>query len=459
MKKYVFKGLLNNSIWLHPAFIEIDDKGCIAYISSEPNKDHHYVEINGYALPGIPNAHSHAFQYAMAGICEYNSRQKDTSNFWSWRNKMYEIALSISPVQLENIATQLYSEMIRHGYTHVTEFHYLHHDKTGSPYLNPAEMGLQLINAAKKAGIRITLVPILYQLGGFNSPPLPDQKRFISKDLTSFHKLLEATIKACSNYELANIGVGIHSLRAVSPDTFVESYHSFDENIPFHIHVAEQIKEVEQSLQFHRKRPVEWLLENVVLKDHCNLVHATHMTPEETKDLAQSGAYVVLCPSTEANLGDGFFNFNGYQEAGGKWCIGTDSHIGLNPFEELRLLDYGQRLRSNNRQTFTLSPDAKSPGNAFCNMVISGRRAGGWHTTSLFEKGQPFDALIIDAHHPLIRVTSIDRLLDTIVYTSDTSFNLGTMINGEWTVKDQKHRFQREIADSFEKTMRTLNIR
>ena len=287
----------------------------------------------------------------MAGLAENHSGEQ--SDFWSWREAMYGLALAVNPDQFEAIAAMLYAEMLRHGYTNVAEFHYLHHDKDGKPFDNLAEMGSRLVNAAKKTGINITLIPIFYQKGGFNKSPEPNQKRFISQNVEDYAKLYEASENACKDYEHANIAVGIHSMRGVETEAIKEVAANFPKNVPFHIHISEQLKEVEDCVEFLGKRPVEWMLENVELSERFHFVHATHLDENEIKGLAEKRVNVVLCPTTEGNLGDGIFPLREFQNAGGNWSIGTDSHVSLNPFEELRLLDYGQRLISHKRNTFT----------------------------------------------------------------------------------------------------------
>jgi len=345
---YEFKGLLQQSGWQEQVCVTVDDSGIITAISTEGDEDAEY--INGFAIPGFQNAHSHAFQYAMAGLAERHDSGNLSDDFWSWREAMYNLALSVDPDQMEAIATMLYAEMARHGYTNVAEFHYVHHDKDGRAYGNTAELGSRLISAAKTTGIGITLIPIFYQKGGFGKAPVPKQKRFISDTIDDYYGLLESTEKACLHYDHANLGIGIHSLRGVAPEDAAEVARLGRQDLPFHIHVAEQLKEIEDSVRYLGKRPVEWLLENMAPNERFHLVHATHLTEAEVKGIAKSQANVVLCPSTEGNLGDGLFSLKAYQDYGGAWSIGTDSHVGINPFEELRILDYGQRLITHKRK-------------------------------------------------------------------------------------------------------------
>jgi len=455
MKTLRFKGLLTEDGWLEDASVSIGDDGTIASISANGDGEN----INGYALPGFQNAHSHAFQYAMAGLAELHEGTGVPDDFWSWRTAMYNLALTISPEQLEHIAAMLYSEMLRHGYTSVAEFHYLHHDKEGKPYANPSEMGQRLISAAQRTGIRITLVPMFYQQGGFGQPPLDKQKRFISDTIEDYFRLLEATKASVNSYRGANWGTGIHSLRAVRPDDVIRLTREMDKTAPFHIHVSEQLKEIEDCLAFHGKRPVQWLLDNCDVNENYHLVHATHLDDSEVKGVARSGANVVICPSTEGNLGDGFFRFADYRNAGGMWSIGTDSHVGINPFEELRILDYGQRLISHKRTTFYETGNGDSGFNAIKMAWHSGRKAMGEQNETFFKVGDTFDAVVMDADCALTATSSVKNLCNTFVFSADVSNILGTIVNGNWVVKDGRHRDQSEVVRSFKRTMLDLGSR
>jgi len=452
---YTFKSLLTENGWLANAVVNLDEAGTIISIIEGETKQGEY--INGYALPGFQNAHSHAFQYAMAGLAELHTDSGVQDDFWSWRNAMYGLALTLSPDQLEVIATMLYSEMARHGYTAVAEFHYLHHDKNGKPYPNLAEMGARLIVAAKTAGIRITLVPMFYQQGGFGQPPVERQKRFISSTIEDYYKLLDSSIDAAKGYANASTGVGIHSLRAVKPEDVISICNALDGSMPFHIHVSEQLKEIEDSIAFHGKRPVQWLLDNCNVNDNYHLVHATHLDDSEVKGIAQSGANVVLCPSTEGNLGDGLFRFEGYKNYNGNWSIGTDSHVGLNPLEELRILDYGQRLISHKRTTFVTEGQGNSAFNAIKMAWQSGRKAMGAPNKAFFGTGQPFDAVVMKADSPLVATASLQNLCNTFVYSADASDIAGTIVAGKWIYKNGQSR--EAIVNNFVSTLTELGTR
>lgn len=446
MKSYCFKALLQNSGWLENATVSIDNAGKIVSISQEENAS--AESINGYALPAFQNAHSHAFQYAMAGLAERHTNSQTADDFWSWREAMYALALNLDPELMKTIAAMLYAELLRNGYSNVAEFHYVHHDKNGEPYAYLAAMGEALIEAASDAGIKITLIPIFYQKGGFGIEPNERQRRFISKTFEDYRKLFEASAEVCSRYEHANIAVGIHSMRGVEAKDILRAARELPGDVPFHIHVSEQLKEVEDCVAFLGKRPVEWLLDNLELNERFHLVHATHLTENETERLAKTGANVVLCPSTEGNLGDGIFPLRRFQNFGGNWSIGTDSHIGLNPLEELRLLDYGQRLISHKRNTFIGENISDSGLYAITKSTVAGRRAMNNFETEFFAVGADFDACVINANEPLLANVKMENLASSIVYSADAAQIYGTFVSGKLFQKDGKYeRIKEDFID------------
>ncbi len=431
MKSYRFKALLQNSGWLENATVSTDEKGKIVSVSQNETGGAEFID--GYALPAFQNAHSHAFQYAMAGLAENHLGDDD---FWSWREKMYNLALNLDTDEMRKIAAMLYAELVRNGYSNVAEFQYVHHDKNGKPYAQLATMGEALIEAAGEAGIKITLIPIFYQKGGFGIEAKEHQRRFISATFEDYARLFEASAQICKQYENAAIAVGIHSMRGVGAEDILRVVNDLPKDVPFHIHVSEQLKEVEDCVAFLGKRPVEWLLENCDLGERFHLVHATHLTETETERLAKSRANVVLCPSTEGNLGDGIFPLRRFQSYGGNWSLGTDSHIGLNPFEELRLLDYGQRLISHKRNTFRQNSGLFALNQA----TVSGRKAMNNFETNFFAVGADFDACVIKANEPLLANVKTENLASTIVYSADSSQIYGTFVAGKLIQKDEKYQ-------------------
>ena len=452
---YHFDSLLQKKSWLTPAYVGVDEGGLITYLSDQVPSEAIAVEtVLGFALPGFQNAHSHAFQYAMAGLAE-NHEANTRDDFWTWREEMYKCALSVDPDQAEAIASILYAEMLRHGYTHVAEFHYLHHDKKGKQYNNLAEMGERMVAAAQRAGIKITLIPIFYQKGGFGLDPQERQRRFISNTIDDYFKLFEASTKVIKNYSNARLGFGVHSLRAVNLKDIIETFQQGPKNLPFHLHVSEQKKEISDCLAYCGKKPMQWLLENLSVNERFQLVHATHLDDDELEKLATSKANVVLCPSTEGNLGDGIFRMKEYVKLGGRWSIGTDSHIGINPLEEFRMIDYRQRLVTNQRNTF----EGDAARYMINEEIESGRHAMGQYCKDHFALGQPFDAIVYNAKSHLLESTSEKNRLATIVFTGDSNRNLGTIVNGKWVVKNGHHVKGRIIKDNFAKTMKELKNR
>jgi formimidoylglutamate deiminase len=455
LKYYLFSSLLQKEGWLTPAYAGVDENGIIRYLNSEAPQEAVAIEtVQGFALPGFQNAHSHAFQYAMAGLAE-NHEPGTSDDFWTWREAMYQCALSVDPDQAQAISAMLYAEMVRVGYTHVAEFHYLHHDKDGMPYGNLAEMGERMVAAAQTAGIKITLIPVFYQRGGFGLDPRPRQRRFISKTVDEYFQLFDASKSAIRNYSNTSLGFSVHSLRAVDLEDVKSTFNQGPKELPFHLHVSEQKKEVADCLAYTGKRPMQWLLENLPVDDRFHLVHSTHLDDTELNLLARSGANVVLCPSTEGNLGDGIFRMKEFVKLGGRWCIGTDSHIGLNPLEEFRMIDYRQRLVTNQRNTF----DGDAASFLVNEEISSGRRAMGINRANHFEIGKPLDAVVYNSQSHLLAETSEKNRLATLLYTSDSSRVTGTILNGKWVVKNQHHVNGHSIKTAFIKAMRELKIR
>jgi len=452
MKYFRFEALLQRDRWIQPAYVGINVNGDVKYLEDVAPESSEPIElVKGVVLPGFQNAHSHAFQYAMAGLAEVHP--KGTSDdFWSWREAMYRCALTIDPEQLEATAAMLYVEMLRQGYTHVAEFHYLHHDRNGKPYAHRAEMGERLVAAAKTAGIKITLVPIFYQMGNFGEPPQARQRRFTCGTVDDYFRLLDDSKKILENYADARLGFGVHSLRAVKHDDIITTFNQGPGSIPFHLHAAEQEKEVADCISYLNKRPVQWLLDNLPLGDRCHIVHCTHMTDIEVTALAKSGANVVLCPGTEGNLGDGIFKLAAFVKSGGNFSIGTDSHISLNPLEDLRWLDYGQRLVTHRRNTFD-----DGARELIDRTYFSGRKAMQLlNSNEYFELGTAFDCVVYSSESPLMIRPGTGNILPTILYTGDSAAVLGTIINGQWVVKHQQHVVLEKVVQAFRQAINSL---
>ena len=448
MKKFYFKKILQDNVWKQNTRISIDKNGLITeLINQYKGKD--YDKTIEIAIPGIPNAHSHAFQYAMAGMTE-NHPVKSLSNFWTWRKTMYELALNIDPEDMQNIATMLYSEMLKNGYTHVAEFHYLHHDKKGNKYNNICEMGERILIAAQEVGIELTLIPIYYNQGNFNENHLPEQRRFISIDTDDYIKLIESSQKMCSLYNTYS-GIGIHSIRAVK-DYMLKDINLYNNHkLPFHLHISEQKKEISDCISHYNCRPVEWLYNNNDIKENHHIVHATHLNLTEINLITENQSNVILCPTTEGNLADGFFKFNDFQKKMGKWCIGTDSHIGLSPFEEIRLLDYGVRLQTNSRKTFKSTSSGNSGHIALNSIFFNGMKAMGIKRESYFEKGYYLNFLEINKEHPHINTCENDNIINTILYGGDVR-----VIKNTYTKGLKRNKFTNSTLEDYSKSIQKI---
>ncbi len=336
--------------WARDVLIEWDEAGCITGVRPHSgwSQTSGAPRAPGPVLPGMPNLHSHAFQRAFAGLAEHRTAHDDS--FWSWRERMYRVANAVTPEALEAIATHLFIEMLESGYTSVCEFHYLHNDRDGRAYADPSTLAACVARAAARAGIGLTLLPVLYQQSGFGgAPPTDGQRRFVSSTdaLLDLVRALRGTAG-----EGARVGLALHSLRAVTPEAMrdaLDGLAGIDPTAPIHMHVAEQVREVEECEAWSGQRPVAWLLDHAPVDGRWCLVHATHMTDEEARRTAEAGAIAGLCPTTEANLGDGVFAFTRWTDASGQWGVGSDSHITVDAADELRMLEYSQRLVTRRR--------------------------------------------------------------------------------------------------------------
>ena len=408
--------------------------------------------IGHWVLPGMPNLHSHAFQRAMAGLAERKGKPDDS--FWSWREAMYRFAATIGPDQLQAIAAQLYVEMLKAGYTRVCEFHYLHQQPDGKPYVEPAAMSLALVRAARDAGIGLTLLPVLYLSGGFDGRPLGERQRRFGHDLDGYLRLLE-TLQGQAGDDL-RVGIALHSLRAVPAQAMREVLASpLASAGPVHIHIAEQIGEVQDCLATRGARPVEWLFEHASVDARWCLVHATHLTEAETAQIAASGAVVGLCPTTEANLGDGVFPLPAYLDAGGTLGIGSDSHISVSPVEELRWLEYGQRLQTRHRNIA-----ARHPGDSVGETLWRAALRGGTQASGLpageLRAGARADLIVLDEASPLLAARDERSVLDSFLFAGNTPLVRDVMCGGRWVVRNFRHRDEERIAASYRQAVTAL---
>jgi formimidoylglutamate deiminase len=453
-KIWKFEAVLKCKKWISPGYILVTDEGKISDVRSTlppgKNVDH---DISGYFIPGFRNTHSHAFQYAMAGLSENLTSEGKQDNFWTWREQMYSLALKISPDQLEALATFLYSEMLKNGYTHVAEFHYLHHDYEGQVYDNPAEMSVRLMNAAKKAKINLTLIPIFYQRGGFAEESQSRQKRFLLKNSDDYFKFLDFVKGYAKSYPNVKVGAGIHSLRAVSPEDVKLTCSNLNSETPFHIHISEQLKEVEECKYFLKKTPVEWLIDNTDVNENYNLVHATHISEAEMNSITKANANVVLCTTTEANLGDGYFPFKNYHLKSGRWTIGSDSHIGLSPMEELRWLDYSERLKNHERNPLCKNDFDDSGEILYHRSLANSQYALGGEADWQLKEHDFLTGIVVNNNHPLFYGKPKESILSTFLFSGNSSHLLGVIMEGDWVVIEGKHKYKSSIIKEYMKQM------
>jgi formimidoylglutamate deiminase len=408
--------------------------------------------LGQWVLPGMPNLHSHAFQRAMAGLAERKGRSDDS--FWSWRETMYAFAAAVGPHALKAIAAQLYVEMLKAGYTQVCEFHYLHHQPDGTPYAQPEAMSLALIEAAREAGIALTLLPVLYISGGFDGRALTPRQRRFGHDVEGYLRLLD-TLRQHESDSL-RVGIALHSLRAVPEQAMREVLRSeLARACPIHIHIAEQIGEVQDCLATRGARPVEWLFDHADVDARWCLVHATHLTEAETVQLARSGAVAGLCPTTEANLGDGLFPLTAYQDAGGTLGIGSDSHISISPVEELRWLEYGQRLTSGHRNVAARGQGVSVGETLWGAALHGGAQAAGLPLGELRD-GARADLIVLDENSPLLAARDARSVLDSFLFAGNTPLVRDVMCGGEWVVRDFRHHDETRIASRYRTTVSAL---
>lgn len=407
----------------------------------------HGLPDGDWALSGIVNQHSHAFQRAMAGLAERMTHPSDS--FWTWRDTMYRMAARFDPDTLQAVAAQLYAEMLEAGYTTVCEFHYLHHAPDGRPYADAAAMSRALIAAARATGIRLTLLPVLYMTGGFDGRPLNERQRRFGHTVAAYLRLFEALHR--EQDETLRVGCALHSLRAVPPDAMNLVLAALPQDARIHIHVAEQIGEVQDCLAIRGDRPVRWLLDNADVDPRWTLVHATHLAVDEVIGIARRGATVAICPTTEANLGDGLFPLRDYLDADGAWGIGSDSHISVSPVEELRWLEYGQRLTTRHRN---IAATVASP--SVGETLLRGVAASAAQATGFAVEILAGDRITLDGGaSQLIGATAAD-VADRWIFAGNRNAVDTVTVNGRELVAGGRHVDREAIAVRFAVAMRRL---
>jgi formimidoylglutamate deiminase len=482
-KQYYLEAALLPQGWVRGALVSVTDAGLIGAISpaapapgpaaarqsgsaaqdsgsrppgtAPPGSE----RIDGIVVPGMPNAHSHAFQRGMAGNTEYRLSARDS--FWTWRQAMYALANRIEPQDLEVLATQLFIEMLKAGYTAVAEFHYLHRQVDGAPYTGSNALWDAVAGAASSAGIAMTFLPTLYQCSDFGAQPLKREQARFALDTDHFLRAvgerLDAQRRAGAGALLT--GAAFHSLRAVPLPVLREAaaaLRSMDPALPLHIHVAEQVKEVQACMAHTGRRPVELLLDTALLDEHWCLVHATHATAAELKGIAASRAAVCVSISTEANLGDGFFDTARFMKAGGQLCVGSDSQATVAPAEELRWMEYQQRLRKRRRGVLADKSAPHVGTRLWSHAAEAGARALGQPAGAL-AVGRRADWLVLDRGHPSMVGAPVENALDHLMFAAGDAAIRDVMVAGRWVVKDRLHAAERPLSARFAELMSRLS--
>jgi formiminoglutamate deiminase len=408
-------------------------------------------ERHAILVPALGNLHSHAFQRAMAGFAEVSGDSAD--NFWSWREAMYRLAHQMNPDQLQAVAAQAYVEMLEAGFGRVGEFHYLHHDPSGAPYADRGEMSGRIAAAAEASGIGLTLLPVFYAHSTFGgAAPTQAQRRFINT-LESYERLLERGRELTAGLPTAIVGVAPHSLRAVTPEELT-AVSRLAGTQPVHIHIAEQLREVEECVAWSGQRPVEWLLAHAPVARNWCLVHATHLTAAEIQGIAASDAVVGLCPVTEANLGDGVFPVAEFLARQGRFGVGSDSNVHINLAAELSLLEYSQRLVHRVRNV--VRREKQSTGRAIMTTALAGGAQALGGAGGAIAVGAPADFVSLNEGHVALSCRASDALLDAWIFASAGDVVDCVWIAGKKVVKDGRHVAREKIETEFVKAMKEM---
>ena len=446
------KTLLQGDHWLTNVAMVISPDGLIQSI--EPGKPETADSVlDGIVVPGMPNTHSHTFQRLIAGMTGSSGHQADS--FWSWRDAMYRCAGQLDPDQFGVTATWVFVQMLKAGYTSCAEFHYLHHQANGQVFENVAEMSERLVQAASESGISMTLLPVLYQMAGFGNSQLdPVQRRFVNHT-EQYLQLLEACRELTVNQPNMELGIAPHSLRAVPTSVIDEVLQAWpDKHCRLHIHISEQPAEVQSCLDYLGARPLTWLLDNFAVNDRWSLVHATHLSDEELHRAAASGAIAGLCPTTEADLGDGVFRTREWLQAGGCFSIGSDSNVRISITEELRLLEYNERLASGQRNVLG-KPDSTCGRFLYQHAATAGAIACG-QPIGCLEAGRRADFLELDTRHLLALGRDADAALDSWIFAGNQSMIKSVWVAGKALVKDGRHALDESLGRKMARTISDL---
>jgi formimidoylglutamate deiminase len=462
-RHYQLESVLLQQGWVRDALVTVADDGHISRIDMPAGQAAAHPDaerVAGFVVPGMPNAHSHAFQRGMAGNTEYRLSARDS--FWTWRRAMYALANRITPQDLQVLATQLFVEMLKSGYTSVAEFHYLHRQTDGEHYPGPNGLWEAVGAAADTAGIGLTFLPTLYQTSDFGAQPLkPEQARFASQTQW-FLRAIEERFRAERHAVSATrrTGAAFHSLRAVPLDSLREAMRGLrriDAGMPVHIHVAEQTKEVEACKLYSGRRPIELLLDAGLVDRHWCLVHATHATAAELQGIAAAAATVCVSVSTEANLGDGLFDAARFLKLGGRVCIGSDSQATVCPAEELRWMEYQQRLRKRRRGVLADKDEPHVGTRLWREAAEHGASAIGQPAGAL-AVGRRADWLVLDASHPCMAGATAATALDHMLFAGGSAAIRDVMVAGRWVVKDRQHPAEEPLRGRFRELMSELAL-
>lgn len=414
--------------------------------SVQPGDERHRI-----GLPGMPNLHSHAFQRGMAGLTEIRGATADS--FWTWRELMYRFVGRMTADDIEAVAAQAYVEMLEAGFTRVGEFHYIHHDVSGAPYGNIGELAERIAASAQSSGVSLTLLPVFYAHAGFGGrAPDPGQKRFVT-GIDGFSRLLNSSRRAVAGQQGAVVGLAPHSLRAVTAEELA-AILQIDGDCPVHMHIAEQTREVDECVAWCGQRPLQWLFDHVTVDPRWCLIHATHATADEIGQLAQSGAVAGLCPITEANLGDGTFSAPEFRDRGGAFGVGSDSNVLIGVTDELRQLEYSQRLVHRARNV--VAATAASTGRTLFESALKGGSQALGVATAGLTAGAFADIVSLDAHGVALAGRSGDAILDSWIFGAGRSLVDCVWARGRKVVKDGRHHARETIALRFRQTLEGL---
>jgi formimidoylglutamate deiminase len=440
--------------WARNVRIDLTDNGQIVSVAADAGAEDAEA-ISAPLLPGMPNAHSHAFQRAMSGLTSRRGTGGD--DFWAWRDVMYRFLERITPDDLAAIAAQLYVEMLESGYTSVAEFHYLHNDPAGTPYKDRSEMAQRILASAQATGIGLTLLPVFYAHGNFGGLPAHRGQRRFLNDVGSFNRLAGEIREQVRGQRNCRFGIAPHSLRAVTPaelHDLTQNLALLDREAPIHIHLAEQRRELEDCIAWSGLRPIQWLLSNADPGPRWCLVHATHMNAREAHLLSTSGAVVCVCPTTEGDLGDGIFPAGDFLAAAGTLAIGGDSHVGVDPFAELRQLEYSQRLAQERRNV--LAPPGESVASHLWRTACTGGAQALGQPVGAIAAGKRADLVTLDTSDPAVAGLSPGEALEAAVFGPSRQRVGDVMIAGRWIVRGGRHPQRDAVNVRYRATLKTL---